>query len=55
MSAPNQRVLRETIRDLSQRQADHERRTGKLPKSREIEKKWQEIARRNDRKSQDDR
>jgi hypothetical protein len=53
VSAPKQQTIRESIGDLCRRQAEHERRIGKMPQSREIERKWQEIARKHDRKSQD--
>jgi len=55
MIPPKQQTIRESIRDLCGRQAEHERRTGKLPQSRDIERKWQEIARNHDRKAQDAR
>ncbi len=51
MSAPRQEAVRDAIRDLCRRKAEHDRRTGRLPDSRTIEQHFQEVARRNDRRA----
>ena len=53
MSERKQETVRETIRDLSQRHAEHDRQSGRLPDSRKIEQHWSEVARRNERQRQD--
>ncbi len=50
---PSQKTVRESIADMCDRDARQRRLNGQQPDSREIEKKWEEIARQHDRKAQD--
>lgn len=48
-----QEDIRRAVRECSEAHAEQERKLGRIPNSREIERKWQNVARDKDRKDQE--
>lgn len=51
MRAHNLEHKRKILEEMKKKDYDHERGLGREPRSRDIDKRWQEVAERHDRES----